>query len=57
MSEPVTLSGDQLVLLMKRAEIAGYRKALQALSEFDNVESAVAYLEEKQSIILNNERG
>ncbi len=57
MSEPVTLSGDQLVLLMKRAEIAGYKKALQALSKFDNVESVVEYLEEKQSIILNNERG
>jgi hypothetical protein len=31
MSEPVTLNSEQLVLLIKRAEIAGYKKCANAL--------------------------
>ena len=31
-SEPVTLSSEQLVLLINRAQIAGYNKAVNALN-------------------------
>jgi hypothetical protein len=35
MSEPVTLSSDDLLLLITEAKIAGFNKAVEALREYD----------------------
>lgn len=46
MSEKVTLSGDDMLMLIKRAEATGYKKAMDALSSdrfYDETPSFVSY--------------
>ncbi len=60
MSEKVTLSGDDMLMLIKRAEATGYKKAMDALSSdrfYDEAPSFVSYgIYEAANWLKDNEK-
>lgn len=60
MSEKVSLSGDDMLMLIKRAEATGYKKAMDALSSdrfYDETPKFVSYgIKEAVNWLKDNEK-